>query len=103
MTYQKLLHLLEPTGVPFAYHHWERPPKPPYGVYFDDYSDNFSADCAVYLEVDHMIIELYQSQRDRALEARIGAALTAAGIYWERDAQYLPTERLYQTTFEIEV
>ena len=103
MTYQELLDILETTDVPFAFHHWEKPPRPPYGVYFDDYSDNFSADCTVFLEVDHIMIELYQRQRDKAVEARISTALTAAGIYWEKDAQYLPTERLYQTTFEIEV
>ena len=44
MTYQELYDILAQTGLPMALHHWEHPPKPPYGVYYDDYTDNFAAD-----------------------------------------------------------
>ena len=48
MTYQELYDILAQTGLPMALHHWEHPPKPPYGVYYDDYTDNFAADNIAY-------------------------------------------------------
>lgn len=103
MTYDELYQILEPTGIPFEIHHWERPPAPPYGVYFDDYTDNFGADDRVYCQITHFCVELYQLHRDRALEQKIEAALDAADRFWDRVVEYIDSERLYQTRYEIEV
>lgn len=59
MTYQELYDILAQTGLPMALHHWEHPPKPPYGVYSDDYTDNFSADNIAYHVIQHVWVELY--------------------------------------------
>lgn len=105
MTYRELQDLLE-TGaeIPFAFHHWERPPAMPFGVYFDDSTDNFGADGIAYHVVRRFNIELYTRQRDPELEAQIEAVLDGAGLFWDKTATYLgDTERAYQISYEIEV
>lgn len=103
MTYQELKELLETSGIKFAFHHWEHPPKMPYGVYFDDYTDNFAADDIAYVTIRHFIIELYVRQRDPDLESRLENILTAAGLFWDKDIVYIDSERFYQISYETEV
>lgn len=103
MTYQELEQLLAPLGIPFTFHHWEKPPAMPYGVYFDDYTDNFEADDIAYAVIRHFNIELYVRQRDPALEKNLEDILTAADLYWDKDATYIDSERFYQVAYEIEV
>lgn len=103
MTYEELEQLLSPMDIPFTLHHWEKPPAMPYGVYFDDYTENFEADNRVYLVITHFFIELYTRQRDPALETTLEEVLDAAGLFWDRDSTYVDALRAYKTTYEIEV
>lgn len=103
MTYQALEQLLAPLGIPFTFHHWERPPKLPYGVYFDDSTSNFEADNIAYVVIRNFNIELYVRQRDPDLESRLEAILTDAELFWDKDASYIDSERFYQISYEIEV
>lgn len=103
MTYRDLEQMLEPLGIPFALHHWEHPPNMPYGVYCDSGTHNFAADGAVYTVIRSVMIELYIRRRDPDLEGRLEAILTAAGLYWDKDAVYIDTERFFQVAYEIEV
>lgn len=103
MTYRELHDLLETSGIQFAFHHWEKPPAIPYGVYFDDRTENFGADGIAYLVVRHFNIELYVRQRDPELESRLESVLTGAGFFWDKDADYIESERFYQISYEIEV
>lgn len=75
----------------------------PYGVYFDDHTNNFSADGIAYLVIRNFNIELYVRQRDPGLEGRLEDILTAAELYWDKDAAYIDSERFYQISYEIEV
>lgn len=95
--------LSDETGIPFAYHHWDRPPQMPYGVLFDDYTENFLADSIVYLPVTHVSIELYVRQRDHALEKKLESVLAYAGLAWDKSAEYINSERFYQIFYEVEV
>lgn len=103
MTYQDLKELLEGAGIPFAFHHWERPPKMPYGVYFDDHTENFIADNIVYAVIRNVIVELYTRQRDPALEERVEAVFASAGLPWDKDATYIDSERFWQVSYEMKV
>lgn len=103
MTYEELEQLLAPVGIPFTLHHWERPPAMPFGVYFDDYTDNFEADDRAYLVITHFNIELYTRQRDPALETLLEGILDGAELYWDKDSDYVDSLRAYMTTYEIEV
>lgn len=103
MTYQEIYDILAQTGLPMALHHWEHPPKPPYGVYYDDYTDNFAADNIAYHTIQHVWVELYAPRRSREAEEKIEAALTGAGLYWDRSSDYIESERLWRTRYEMEV
>lgn len=103
MTYEDLIALLNTTGIPFACHHWEDPPKSPYGVYFDDHSENFAADDIAYHKILHMFLELYITQRDPSVEGRLEKALDDAEIYWDKDAEWVTHLRMFQISYEIEV
>lgn len=103
MTFDGLHDLLKSTGIPFTYHHWERPPKPPYGVYLSLGTDNFGADNVTYAVVEQAAVELYTVGRDAAAMTKVEQALDGAELYWDRDIEYIEELRLYQTTYEIEV
>lgn len=103
MTYQELEQLLVPLGIPFTFHHWEKPPKMPYGVCFDDHTSNFAADSIAYVVIRNFNIELYVRQRDPDLESRLEDILTAAELYWDKVVTYIDSERFYQIAYEIEV
>lgn len=103
MTYQGLEQLLAPLGIPFTFHHWERPPKLPYGVYFDDSTNNFEADNIAYVVIRNFNVELYVRQRDPDLEGRLEDIFNKAELYWDKDAAYIESERFYQIAYEIEV
>lgn len=103
MNYQELDEILKETGVPFTFHHWENPGPPPYGVYLDDYTENFAADNISYFEISHCNVEIYTRQRDPEVEKKIEKVLNQHEIYWDRMCSYIESESLYQTTYEIEV
>lgn len=103
MSYQRLKEPLEGLGIPFAFHHWDRPPQMPYGVYFDDSTDNFEADNIAYVVIRHFNIELYVRQRDQDLEGRMEKILTDADLYWDKDSTYVASERFFKISYEIEV
>ena len=103
MDYDELLAILAPAGIPWAYHHWDSPPPPPYGVYLEGPYEPLYADDRNYLNVRTIRLEVYSSVRDPVLDARVEAALTAGGLTYEADFTYLESEGLYESIFEIEV
>lgn len=52
MSLEEIQNMLDATGIRFSYHHWEKPPSLPYGVFLDPYSNNFMADNQVYKSVN---------------------------------------------------
>lgn len=103
MTLEELKTALDGSGVPFAYHHWETEKKPPYGVYLYVYDTQFYADGVLYFSAGHYQVELYTRKKDPAAEGKVEAALTAAGLGFEKSEHYLDSEKLYEILYEIEV
>lgn len=103
MTHTQLLEILAPVGIPWAYHHWEKPPAPPYGVYLDGAYDPFHADNINYFNSRDIRLEIYAAVRDPALDDKVEAALTTADIPYEADFAFLEAEGLYESIYEIEV
>lgn len=103
MTHTELLEVLQTTGIPWAYHHWEGKQTPPYGVYLDQRDDPFYADNLTYIDFRETRLEVYSLERDPALDSRVKAALDNAGISYEVDYTWIESEGLYETIFEIEV
>lgn len=78
-------------------------PPLPYICYYSTGSDNFAADNVVYSSRRPVRIELYTEAKDLATEAAVEQALTASGIYWDRDESYIDDEQVYLTIYEVEI
>jgi hypothetical protein len=96
-----LKNLLETTGLPVAYHHWNTPPELPYILYMFNGSDNFAADNKVYVKNNNYRIELYSDYKDIASELIIETALDNANIYWEKSEVWIQSEKMYEVIYEI--
>lgn len=103
MTHDELLVILQSTGIPWTYHHWEGKQPPPYGVYLDDSDDPFFADNLTYAFFRAVRLEVYSLERDPALDDKVRDALDAAGISYDVDYTWIESEGLYETIFEFEV
>lgn len=103
MTFAELVAILEPTGFPWAYHHWDTPPPPPYGVYLSVRDNPFFADNRTYTFSAGIRLEVYSLERDTSLDDKVRAALDAAEIPYDTDYTFLESEGLYESIFEIEV
>ena len=103
MTFAELVTILEPTGFPWTYHHWDTPPPPPYGVYLSVRDNPFFADNRTYTFCAGIRLEVYSLERDTSLDDKVRAALDAAEIPYDTDYTFLESEGLYESIFEIEV
>lgn len=101
----KLLTILQSTGLPVAYLMWapDRAPTPPYIIYFADDSRNFAADNVVYHGLTNFVIELYTDYKDPNTEQLIVDALTEADIYYSTTETYIESEQLYQVVFRAQI
>ena len=101
----KLLEILEATGIPFAYHHFAEgeSPEPPFICYLLPEDDDFAADGINYYEIDVVQMELYTDKKDLNLEHRVQQILTNHDIYYERDEVWIPEERLYEVIYYFEM
>lgn len=93
--------LLRTTGLPVSYHHFGKPPTPPYIVYLFSYSSNFGADNRVYSQVDNYQVELYAAKKAPASEKLIEDLFDGNDIYWDKTETYIESEGLYQVLYEI--
>lgn len=103
MTFAELVAILEPTGFPWTYHHWDTPPPPPYGVYLSVRDNPFFADNRTYTFSAGIRLEVYSLERDTSLDDKVRAALDDAEIPYDTDYTFLESEGLYESIFEIEV
>lgn len=103
MTLEEVAALLETTGYPVTFLEWPEGAVPPmpYLVYLAPYTNNFAADGTAYFVVNHVQIELYTKLKDPVAEGKVEQALSS--LYWEKNTEYLDTEKCYQTIYEIEV
>lgn len=103
MTLEEISALLQTTGFPVAFQEWKEGtvPSMPYLVYLVPYTNNFAADGVTYFSADHVQIELYTKLKDPIAEGKVETALSS--LYWEKDSEYLDTEKCHMTTYEIEV
>lgn len=103
MRLEEIHKLLNDTGIPATYHHWERTPACPFIVYYAENSDNFPADNIPYYEQDVWAVELYTHQREPETEKLLEDALRSAGLFYDKSYDYVNELRSFQITYEIEV
>lgn len=103
MTQTELYQVLQRSGIPFAYHHWEKPPPLPWGVYLVNYEDKFYADGMLYYHIAGYSVELYTNKKDPVAERKIDDVLEQAGISYAKSGSYINGQKVYQTLYEFEV
>lgn len=108
MTTQEISGMIEGVGLPFAYYQFpdteqDPAPPPPFLCFFYADSDDFYADDTNYLSISELHVELYTDAKDFALEERVEAALTAAGLPWYKEETFINAENLHMTTWACSV
>ena len=102
MNLEKLYTMLKETGYPVAYSHFqeENPPTLPFITYLDT-SENFGADNRVYHEITDVSIELYTETKDIEAENKLQDLLNSNDLFWNKTINYIPSEKVFQVTYEI--
>ena len=105
MTIEQLAAMLQGTGIPFAYDHFAEgeSPEPPFICYLLPGSDNFAADGRVYFKINEVRIELYTDKKDDDLEDRVESIINRNGLYYEKTETWIPSEKLYEVLYQMEV
>lgn len=105
MTYENIVLMLEETGLPLAYDHFEEgeSPDPPFLIFLFPRSDNFVADGRVYQKINELHIELYTDRKQPDVEARLEAVLDDRGQVYDKSEVWIPEEKLYEVLYSMEV
>lgn len=95
----KIIEDIKNLGVPVRYRNFKSPPPVPYAVYYEDDTDNFSADNIVYQKRTNYVLEFYENKKDQAAEEKIEKVLDRNEVYWEKEEMYIESEKLLMTAF----
>lgn len=66
-------------------------------------TDNFMADSVVCKVVQEMDVELYTDEKEPETEAALEAALTSAGLTWDKFEDYIESENCFMITYEVNI
>jgi len=103
MTTQEVAAMIASVGLPNAYDHFDSPQTPPFVCFLYSGNDPFTADDRNYVQIEGLTIELYADNKDFVHERAIEEALNANDLPFDKDCTYLSDERLYMTTYTMEV
>ena len=97
----KLLTVLQETGIPYAYDHFSEgeAPEPPFVCYLFFGSNNFAADGHVYYKINEVHVELYTDCKDLSVERTLEDALDQHGIFYEKSEVWIESEMLYEVLY----
>ena len=101
MTLIELKKILDATGYPVAYSHFNSPQATPFVVYLTDTEPNVIADNKVYHKVTDVTIELYTKKKDLAAEQKLESLLDANEIPYQPYQVYIESEKLFQKIYEV--
>ena len=102
---ERLIAIIQGTGLPFAYDHFAEgeSPDPPFLLFLYPGSDNFAADGIVYHRITEVHLELYTDEKNPEVEAKVEKALDAAGIFYNKSEVYIDSEKLYEVLYRFEM
>lgn len=105
MTYKEIKTMIESFGLPFAYYQFpdNTPQAPPFIVFYYENSDDLYADNSNYQRVTELTIEFYSDVKDFFYEDLIEDALAAAHLTYRKSEQFIDSERMHETVYEMEV
>lgn len=101
---ERLIAIIQSTGIPFAYDHFAEgeSPDPPFLLFLYPGSDNFAADGIVYHRITEVHLELYTDEKNPEVEAKVEKALDASGIFYNKSEVYIDSEKLYEVLYRFE-
>ena len=103
MTLKEVAALVASVGYPSRYSHFSETPQPPYLVYYYPSETDPHADNSNYINKRQLFIELYTKTKDPTSEAAVETVLKNAGLSWYKQTDFLNDEKLFSTTYEMEV
>lgn len=103
MNLAEVKQLLDKSGMPVAYHHFNNAMTAPFVVYYVPDIDYIGADDAPYISMATLRIELYTDIKDVTAEHIIEDLLLAAGIFYSKSEVWISDEKLYEIVYESEV
>lgn len=97
--------LIESLGYPFAYFQFteDTAQPPPFICFFYSSDDSVHADDLNYAKIEQLNIEFYSAIKDFEAEEAIESALSANGFSYYKEQTYIETEKIYMTSYEMEV
>jgi hypothetical protein len=103
MTLVELKQILDTTGYPVAYSHFNSLVDAPFITYLDAFSNNYFADNKVHTKVKNVQVELYTNYKDLTAESTLEDILDANEIPYETTETFIKSEQLFQKIYEIGV
>lgn len=103
MTLQEIATLVSSFGLSCRYSHFTNSPEPPYVVYYYPAENDVKADNLNFVNRRQLFVELFTKGKDFETEAVIETKLKQAGLTWYKQTDFLNDEKLFQTTYEMEV
>jgi hypothetical protein len=95
--------VLQETGLPVAYSHFDKPQKPPFMVYMANGQDQFRADNEPYLVANTYRAEYYFRTKNETEEAAIEKTLTDNGYLYEKSEDiYIDSEKMFVVYYYVE-
>lgn len=100
-----LFEILQQTGLPCAYSHFDEensPAAPPYIVYLGVGQNNFEADNTYYYQRNRYQIEYYFTRKDEDAEAQIEQLLLANGYLYDKSEDvYIEDEGVFVIYYNV--
>lgn len=103
MTKEQIADVIASFGLTWRYSHFSKTPAPPYVVYYYPSENDVLADNSNFVNKRQLFVELFTKGKDESTEAIIETKLKAAGFSWYKQTDFLNDEKLFQTTYEMEV
>lgn len=105
MTYKEISDMIASIGLSYAYYEFPdgTEQQPPFICFYFPDSDDLFADNKNYVGIRHLYVELYTDEKDFALESTVEGVLTANGLTFRKSDDYIDSEKMWQTLYEMEV
>ena len=105
MTHAQVASMIASVGVPYAYYQFSNKTaqEPPFICFFYPNNNDFLADDSNYQKVEHLVVELYTDNKNFELEQTVETVLSANGLVYSRDEEYLDDERMFEVVYEMDV
>ena len=104
MTLLEVAQMVASIGLPYRYSHFSETPQPPYVVFYYPADTDPHADNSNYINKRQLFIELFtKTENDIESQASVENVLRQNGLSWYKQTDFLNDEKLFQTTYEMEV